>query len=125
MGGSNPIRRILVADGTRTISETMMQALSESGFSTKCAHSGEQAIELARTFEPDLFISALIMHDITGIEAAREIHDFLPSCRVILISGRETALEPGPHTQRGDADFEILAGSPVPEVLLDRIASLK
>jgi len=46
--------------------------LSKSGYATKVAYSGEQALELASVFEPHLLITDVVMSGITGIEVANQ-----------------------------------------------------
>ena len=86
----NWIGRVLVVDDEWLIADSLALILSKKGFLTKTAHSGERAIELAKTFEPDLLISDVLMPGITGIVAAEQILTFLPGCKIILLSGLAT-----------------------------------
>jgi len=51
------------------------------------AASGEEALEAARTNEPDCVCMDVAMPGIGGIEVSRAIRAELPSTRVILVSG--------------------------------------
>ena len=117
------IRRVLVVDDEWPISECLAMILSHSGFAAKTARSGEQAIEMARAFQPDLLISDVVMHGISGIEAANEIRDFLPTCKVILFSGQESTVDLSKRSPTADR-YEILSKPVSPDVLLQRIADL-
>jgi CheY-like chemotaxis protein len=97
--------------------------LSHKGFVAKTATNGEEAIELARVFLPDLLISDVVLGGITGIEAANEILTFLPTCKVILFSGQATTLELL-RRSRTTQNFEILPKPMHPDVLLQHIADL-
>jgi CheY-like chemotaxis protein len=124
MNSRDSIRRVLVVDDERVISESLSLILSKSGFACKAAYSGEHAIDVARTFLPDLIISDILMTGMTGIEAAITVRDFLPDCRVILFSGQATTVNLlGQHSGNG-YQFEILAKPLAPQVLLERIAQL-
>ena len=118
------IRRVLVVDDERAISESLALILSHSGMVAKTAFSGEQAIETARVFLPDLLIADVVLGGgLTGIEAANEIQGFLPGCRVILFSGQATTLDL--LRRSGSAEqYEILAKPIHPEILLQRISTL-
>ena len=119
----NQIRRVLVVDDQRPISDSLAMILSHKGFAAKTATSGEEAIELARVFLPDLLISDVVLGGITGIEAASEILAFLPTCKVILFSGEATPLDLL-RRSRTAQHFEILPKPMHPDILLQRIAEL-
>ena len=118
------VRRILVVDDESLIAEAIAEILLENGYATRVALSGEQAVDLARVFEPDLLISDVIMGGMTGIETANEILSFLPSCKVILFSGQATTAESFRLGQRARENFEIVVKPLSQDVLLDRIANL-
>jgi DNA-binding NtrC family response regulator len=122
MYDASGVRRVLIVDDERVISETLTVILSKHGYATKAACSGEEAVDLARVFEPDLLISDVVMSGMTGIEAAYEILSFLPSCKVILFSGLATISKLLPNCHRQTHNFEILAKPVSPDTLLDRIS---
>ncbi len=114
-------RRVLVVDDEWPISESLAIILSHSGFAAKTARSGEQAVEIARVFQPDFLISDVVMSGMSGIEAANEILSFLPGCKVILFSGQATTLDLLRRSKTAQ-DYEILSKPIPPDILLDRIA---
>ena len=116
-------RRVLVVDDEWPISDSLAMILSHSGFATKTARSGEQAIELAKVFQPDLLISDVAMGGISGIEVANEIIDFLPTCKVILFSGQATTIDLAKRSRTAQ-NYRILSKPMPPDVLLQRIAEL-
>jgi DNA-binding response OmpR family regulator len=116
-------RRVLVVDDEWPISESLAMILSHSGFAAKTAQSGEQAIEIASVFLPDVLISDVVMRGMSGIEAANEILTFLPMCKVILLSGQATMLDLSKRGRTAKA-YEILSKPVSPDVLVQRIADL-
>jgi len=86
MYGLGCARRVLVVDDDRVIADTLAMILSKSGYATKVAYSGEDAIELASRFKPDLLITDAEMRGVTGDEVATRIAGILPSCKVIMFS---------------------------------------
>ena len=58
---------------------------------THAAYRGEIAIEMARNLSPDLLITDVVMPGISGIEAAIQVRDMLPACKVLLFSGQLAA----------------------------------
>ena len=114
------IQRILVVDDQKAISDSLALILTKSGYVARSAYSGEQAIELARAFEPDLLITDIVMPGISGIEAVGEILAFLPTCKVIVFSGQANTVEVNSHRR-----YEILPKPLPPDVLLEHISKLE
>jgi YesN/AraC family two-component response regulator len=118
-GIPNWICRVLVVDDEWLIADSLALILSKQGFLTKTAHSGERAIEIAKVFEPDLLISDVLMPGMTGIDTAEQILMFLPTCKIILLSGHATVdLLRRAKTRK----YEILSKPVPPDVLLGCIA---
>ena len=72
-------------------------------------------------FLPDVLISDVAMGGISGIEAANELLNFLPTCKVILLSGQASTLDPSKRSRTAET-FEILAKPVSPDVLVQGIA---
>jgi DNA-binding response OmpR family regulator len=115
------IQRVLVVDDEKAISDSLALILTKSGFVARSAYSGEQAIELARSFEPELIITDVLMPGISGIEAVSEILAFLPTCKVIVFSGQANTID---VSRRHSVSYEILPKPLPPNVLLEHIAKL-
>lgn len=50
------------------------------------ASSGNDAIQLAREWKPDVILMDLVMDNGNGIEATKEIVSFLPECKIIILT---------------------------------------
>jgi len=79
---------VLVADDERVIADTLAIILNQSGFEATAVYSGEKAVEAARSLQPDMLISDVIMTDMNGIDAAITIRTMLPTCKILLFSGQ-------------------------------------
>ena len=80
--------KVLVADDEKVIANTLVVILKQAGFDARSVYSGEMAVEMAQSFQPDVLISDVFMTGITGIEAAMQVRSMLPSCQVLLFSGK-------------------------------------
>ena len=73
-------RRVLVVDDEQVIADTLAKILDLNGYEASAVYTGTAAVESARSLQPDLIISDVIMPDMDGIQAAISIRGFLPNC---------------------------------------------
>lgn len=117
--------RILVADDERVIADTLAMILTRSGYETARAYGGRQAVEKARRWSPDLFLSDVSMPELDGIRAAIEICEMYPACRVLLFSGEPNSRMLVRQMNSQGYSFEFLE-KPIPPLdLLSRIRRLR
>ena len=113
--------KVLVADDERVIADTLAIILNQSGFEATAVYSGEKAVEMARTLEPDMVISDVIMTDMNGIDAAIKIRAMLPACKILLFSGQASTADLLDRARIKGHEFEILAKPVHPQDLLARL----
>jgi len=89
---ANETPRVLVADDEKTIALTLTEILFREGYRVATCFSGEEAVEKAAEFLPDLFLSDISMGRMNGVEAAARITAKLPSARSCFIP----AISPSP-----------------------------
>lgn len=118
------IRRVLVIDDQPVISDSMALIFCKRGYATRAVYSGEQALEVARVFLPDVLISDVMMAGITGIEAANEVLSFLPECKVILLSGQAATVDALSRSRKAGKAFEVLLKPVSPDLLLELVSKL-
>jgi two-component system cell cycle sensor histidine kinase/response regulator CckA len=79
---------VLIVDDDDLIRKFVERVLSESGYRTAVASGGDQALEIAATFEPlDLLVTDLMMPQMTGDELARRIRANNAAVKVLYITG--------------------------------------
>ena len=83
----NKRHKILVVDDERAIVSLRATILESRGYETATAYSGEEAVQVADSFQPHCIVSDVMMGTMNGIEAAVEILGRLPRCKVLFISG--------------------------------------
>ncbi len=113
--------KVLVADYERVIADTLAMILNQSGFDARAVYSGENALELAHIFEPDMLISDVIMADLNGIDAAIRIRALLPAIKILLFSGQAATADLLEKARTKGYEFEILAKPVHPQDLLSRL----
>jgi CheY-like chemotaxis protein len=115
--------KVLVADDERVIADTLTMILNQSGFDARAVYSGETALEVATTFQPDMLISDVIMANLNGIDAAIRIRELLPSIKVLLFSGQAATADLLEKARHEGHEFDILAKPVHPQDLLSRLRS--
>jgi DNA-binding response OmpR family regulator len=113
--------KVLVADDERVIADTLAMILNQSGFEARPVYSGEKALELASTFEPDMLISDVIMADLNGIDAAIRMRELRPGIKILLFSGQAATADLLEKARAQGYEFEILAKPVHPQDLLSRL----
>lgn len=110
-----------MVDDEQVIADTLARILDLNGYEASAVYSGTAAVESARTLQPDLVISDVIMQDMNGIEAAIHIREFLPSCKILLFSGQAATADLLENARAQGHEFEILAKPVHPADLLAKL----
>ncbi len=100
--------KILAVDDTRTNLRIIKEALGD-GFQLACAANGEEALEIAPVFAPDVILLDIMMPGIDGYEACRQIraHPSLQDVKVIMVSSRSSLNERLEAYRSGADDYLI------------------
>jgi len=117
-----PHRKILVVEDASAVAQTLTLILRHEGYYAATAHSGEDAVWLARSFQPDLVVGDVEMGTVDGVEAAMEIRRFLPHCEVLFVSGTATWEDYLAKARAEGYGFELLAKPIPPPELLAKIS---
>lgn len=79
--------RILVIDDDSAIRKTVRRILERAGYEVLDAEDGRTGLALARSEQPDLIITDLIMPEVEGIETIQALQEELPDTKIIAMSG--------------------------------------
>jgi CheY-like chemotaxis protein len=113
--------KVLVVDDEQVIANTLAMILNQSGFEARAVYSGEKAVELASTWQPDMLITDVIMADLNGIDAAIRIRALLPNIKILLFSGQAATADLLEKAREKGYEFEILAKPVHPQDLLSKL----
>jgi len=113
--------KVLVADDEQVIANTLAIILNQAGFEARAAFSGEDAVKMLDSFQPDMLISDVIMSEMTGIEAAIITRAKLPNCKILLFSGQAATADLLEKAREQGHEFEILAKPVHPTDLLAKL----
>lgn len=116
--------KVLIVDDDPEIIEILNYNLINSGFITKSASNGLEAIKKANKFIPDIILLDVMMPEMDGIEACIKIREIktLTSTRIIFLSARG---EDFTQIAAFDAGADDYISKPVkPKILLKKISSI-
>lgn len=82
--------KVLLVDDEQEFVETLAQRLELRDLSVTTVYSGESAIAIAEKLDFDVIILDVLMPEITGIDALKEIKKTKPLTPVIMLTGEAT-----------------------------------
>ena len=79
--------RILLVDDEREATDLLSKRLTRRGCICRCAHSGEEALELLNQETPDVVVLDVKMPGMDGLTALGKIKSLYPKIEIIMLSG--------------------------------------
>ncbi|WP_315137982.1 response regulator [Achromobacter marplatensis] len=79
--------RVLLVDDNEMGSELLAEFLALSGVETRCAATGEAALELADSFTPEAVLVDILLPDMDGYELAAKLRARGSPPRIYALSG--------------------------------------
>ena len=77
--------RVLIADDDRDGAAMLGMLLQSEGYEVRTVHGGQEVLDAAREFKPDVVLLDIGMPKITGYEAARRLRErYGVECRVLI-----------------------------------------
>lgn len=116
--------RVLVVDDERLIAQTVTAILNAHGFEAVEAFNGEEALRLARSFQPDIVLSDVLMPRMTGVELGIRLRGEYPDTRILLFSGQAATSELMRKADEDGYHFELFPKPIHPEELIARLRGL-
>ncbi len=104
-------QRVLVVDDERTVTEVVERYLRREGFDVAVAGDGEEALRLAREWEPDLVVLDLMLPLVDGLEVCRRLRKDtqLP---IIMLTARGEETDRVVGLEMGADDYVVKPFSP-------------
>lgn len=97
--------QILLVEDEASVREAFALRLSDHGYMVQTADSGEEALSLLRTFEPDILVLDLVMPNLSGLDMLARVKRQFPHLLVILLTARGTVKDAVEATKLGAFDF--------------------
>lgn len=97
--------QLLLVEDEASVREAFALRLSDHGYLVQTASSGEEALGLLRTTEPDILVLDLVMPNLTGLDVLVHVKQTSPNLLVILVTARGTVKDAVEATKLGAFDF--------------------
>ena len=80
--------KILLVDDEKDIVDLMEEVLQKEGFHTiQKAYTGKEAVQICREFQPEVIVLDIMLPDIDGLEACKQIRAF-SYCSILFLSSK-------------------------------------
>jgi CheY-like chemotaxis protein len=113
--------KVLVADDEIVIADTLATILRRNGFIALAVYSGEEALDCCLAYNPDLFLSDVVMGGMDGIRTAIRMRELFPDLRVLLFSGHASTADLLDEAKSRGYEFETLSKPVHPKDLLAKL----
>jgi NarL family two-component system response regulator LiaR len=115
--GPGPAPRVVVVDDDETLRGRLRGALQDAGLIVIAeADNGRDAIDLAAHFRPDVVIMDIVMANVDGLSATRQIVERAPTVRILLLTASDD-LDLGMVGLRAGAAGHQVKGGPVEDIV--------
>src|ERR1700722_9992056 len=85
-----PLPRILVVDDEPNIADLLSVALRFEGYDVMAAATGTEALDLARTYRPNLVMLDIMLPDLDGNEVGRRLRLQGDQVPIVFLTARAT-----------------------------------
>ena len=96
---------ILIVDDEADIRASISGLLEDEGYRTRCAASGQEALDMVAERMPNVVLLDIWMEGMDGLEVLSRLKRRVPDLPIIMISGHGTIETAVQATQKGAYDF--------------------
>jgi len=124
MNNANSVKKILIADDEPDILEIIQYNLQNEGYAVAAVKNGNDAIDMAKSFQPDLIILDIMMPGKNGIEVCNILR-MQPAFKETLIIFLTALSDEGTEVKGLETGADDYLTKPVsPKVLVSKVSAL-
>ncbi len=100
---------ILVVDDSATDQYALRSILEKNGYQVSVASNGRQGVEMARQLRPDLILMDVVMPELNGFQATRELTrgEETSGIPVIMVTSKDAATDTVWAKRQGAQDYVV------------------
>ena len=99
--------KVLLVDDEKDFALTLAERLGMRGIQVNTAFSGEEALNLLETYQPDVMVLDLMMPGMSGSTVLGRVKNLYPNLPIILLTGLSSSAEGVSGISQGAFDFLI------------------
>ncbi len=99
--------KVLLVDDEKDFALTLAERLGMRGIQVSTAFSGEEALNLLETYQPDVMVLDLMMPGMSGSTVLGRVKNLNPNLPIILLTGLSSTAEGVSDISQGAFDFLI------------------
>lgn len=96
--------KILVVEDEKPIADILEYNLSKEGYEVKAVYSGDEAVDVALAFKPDLILLDIMLPGIDGLNVCRQVRQHL-SCPIIMVTAKDAEIDKVLGLELGADDY--------------------
>ncbi|MTI93925.1 MAG: response regulator transcription factor [Firmicutes bacterium] len=96
--------KILVVEDEKPIADILEYNLSKEGFEVKVAYAGDEAVEVALDYRPDLILLDIMLPGIDGLNVCRQVRQEL-DCPIIMLTAKDAEIDKVLGLELGADDY--------------------
>ncbi len=98
-------KRILVVDDELPITELLQMALNFEGYDVGVAASGREALELTKTFRPDVIVLDVMMPGLDGFQVVKRLREERDGTPILFLTARDSVEDRVEGLRLGSDDY--------------------
>jgi len=103
--------KVLVVEDEKPIADILEYNLAKEGYDVKAVYSGDDAVEEAIVFKPDLILLDIMLPGIDGLNVCRQVRQNL-SCPIIMLTAKDSEIDKVLGLELGAYDYVTKPFSP-------------
>lgn len=96
--------KILVVEDEKPIADIIEYNLGKEGYDVKAVYSGDEAVDSALSFRPDLILLDIMLPGIDGLNVCRQVRQHL-DCPVIMLTAKDAEIDKVLGLELGADDY--------------------
>ena len=111
-------KKILIVEDDAMLHKVLVEQMKKAGFATKSAMTGIEALDILKSFKPDLILLDLILPELDGFEVLKKLgaNEKTAKIPVVIVSNLEDAGEVKSATALGAKKYFIKANTQISEI---------